>query len=121
MTDNIQKLYEVAGVEYCVACPCYTEQINICIKNKIDNKTCAKTNKLYPPFTAEKQLELIKWLVKRGLLQISYSSFGNFQFCNFTHGGDYKAELNEALANFILQLWDGLSSEQREEVRGILQ
>ena len=43
MTDNIKKLYEIIGVDS-VGFNTYT------LKDE------------YPPFTAEKQLELIKWV-----------------------------------------------------------
>lgn len=107
MTNNIAKLYELAEVYQC---------------NMPDidcSKECEKCED-YNQFTPEKQLELIKLLVKIGLLQIGHSAFGNFQFCNFTHSGDYKAELDEALASFIIQLWNDLTDKQKEEIKEIL-
>lgn len=114
MTNNIAKLYELAGIKP--------------IKELVPCKNLRKGEKFLgyreaiclPRFTAERQLALIKWLVKIGLLQIGYSSLGNFQFCNFTHSGDYKAELDEALASFIIELWNDLTEQQRNEIKEIL-
>ena len=58
--NEIEKLYENAGVE-----PIYPY------------------TKCYPDFTAEKQLELIKWLSKRRLLNVVFSNDKNtYQFFN---------------------------------------
>jgi len=102
MTDNIIKLYEMAGVGS-VGFNTYT------LKDE------------YPPFTAEKQLDLIKKVLEKGLLQLNRSSLGNIQFCNFGNAGDYKAEFNEALASFIINLWQDLTDNQKQEIKRILQ
>ena len=109
MTDNIQKLYEIAGVE---KKPVYSG-------SQLYNPVI--TGYEYPPFTAEKQLELIKKILEKGLLQISRSSWGNIQFCNFGNAGDYKAEFDEALASFIINLWQDLTDNQKQEIKRILQ
>lgn len=113
MTDNIQKLYEVAGIE---KEPIYSG-------SRLYNPVI--TGYDYPPFTAEKQLELIKWLGKRKDFALScYNQIWEAEtdFCWEYYETSSKHEhFDQALAGLILQLWDGLSSEHREEVRGILQ
>lgn len=68
MIDAIQKLYEVAGIEpehrfkeckkgYTIGKPCNHPPCIRCDSSVFED--------IYPPFTAEKQLELIKWLVRK--------------------------------------------------------
>lgn len=72
----------------------------------------------YPPFTAEKQLELIKWLSsKYGIYLVDKYSIGAGtcigEFCT-------KENFEEALAGFINTLWQDLTEEEKEQVKGIL-
>lgn len=130
MTDNIQKLYEVAGVtcknlEFCEDC-IYLKN-NQCVNKQEFINECL-------PFTAEKQLELIKWISQdisqNCILHIDRWTSGKVRFAfdkekynhpnydsDYADGHDH---FDQALAGLILQLWDELSSKQREEVRGIL-
>lgn len=62
----------------------------------------------YPPFTAEKQIELIKWLI--------------------VHSPDTCLEdeiivcaFEDSLANIINTLWQDLTSEEKQQVKGILE
>ena len=137
MADNIQKLYEIAGVEkvpngYCgydygISCPydhedCYT--------------TCPywiKEDPEYPPFTAEKQLELIKWLVKRciyfEILEMNDKSYGlEFKYVikdEYNKKGRYACVINKdftcALAESVITMWKDLTEEERKQVKEILQ
>ena len=104
MTDNIQKLYEIAGVER--------------IYSEFNNDRETVIERIFSPY---KQLELIKKILEKGLLQINRSSWGNIQFCNFGNAGDYKAEFDEALASFIINFWQDLSDNQKQEIKRILQ
>jgi hypothetical protein len=49
----------------------------------------------YPEFTAEKQLELIKWLVHKSILSITIASNNDYHVCGFGWTGDFKADFNE--------------------------
>ena len=75
--------------------------------------------KPYPPFTAEKQIELIKWLADRPLSLIigrrrSKYYFGNSNFSS-------KADVfEEALAGRINDLWYFITEEEKQQVKGIL-
>ena len=103
MTDNIQKLYEITGVER--------------IYSEFNNDRETVVERVFSPY---KQLELIKKVLEKGLLQINRSSLGNIQFCNFGNAGDYKAEFDEALASFVIDLWQDLSDDQKQEIKEIL-
>ena len=139
MTTEIEKMYENAGIkpEYRYDCnladtikpeevfslrSCSKGEIKDFCTNKEYYKYCKvyKANKLYPPFTAEKQVELISWLARKDLLQINYSSYQCYQFNSFRIGGDYKANISEALASHYNNLWQSLTEEEQEQIRGIL-
>ena len=100
--NEIDKLYELAGIEQE-----YFEHFH---GDGYD----------YPPFTAEKQLELIKRFVRKGLIQIAYSSYNCYQFNSFTGGGDYKPKIENALASFVILKWQDLTKTEQEEIRKIL-
>lgn len=78
--------------------------------------------KLYPPFTAEKQLSLIKLLSKHlvhidydnGKYEVSISSIGNLRY-------DYYDTLEETLAYCINNLWQDLSEEEHKQIKEILE
>lgn len=110
MIDNITKLYEIAGVE--------STSFNI-----------YRLEYEYPPFTAEKQLELIKFISNKDV------------FCNFhcyivsarwsvdygkwavgVGGCDvYHEQFEQALAGLVLEMWDGIPVNQKQEIKEILQ
>ena len=120
--SEIEKMYENAEVK---------KQIpKVCSSNELYCKECEAhiedamsycKNAEYPPFTAEKQIELIKWLARKGLLQINYSSHQCYQFNSFRVGGDYKSNLSEALASHCNNLWQDLTEEEKQQVKGILE
>ena len=83
----------------------------------------------YPPFTAEKQIELIKWLGELDMLEIirttredkawiinsEYGMSGNV----YKHTSRMKS-FEEALAGLINSLWQDLTEEEQEQIREIL-
>lgn len=83
--------------------------------------------KLYPPFTAEKQIELIKWLGR------NKNGFGFFNdgtevlscHCDFHwewFDKDFYAEdFDNALAGLINSFWHNLTEEEQQQIRGILE
>ena len=132
MTDNIEKLYELAGFEKEVMCEWTCRSTGICSPD-CEHYDSPKLH--YPPFTAEKQLELIKWL---GIKYSKYSILHIDKYCDYfrvsfdkdkckddaVYEFDYVGlgtDFSQALAGLVCELWDDLTDEQREEVRGILQ
>ena len=106
MTDNIQKLYEIAGVDS-VGFNTYT------LKDE------------YPPFTAEKQLELIKWVSNFKVYESVIHKDRKWFMCASIGCNDYCESRNEsfeqALASLILELWKDLTDDQKQEIKRILQ
>ena len=83
---------------------------------EVAKKECRKAS---PPFTAEKQLELIKWLAKRPLTLLIGRYKGKYYFgnSNFNSKAD---SFDNALAIRINDLWQDITEEEKEQVRNIL-
>lgn len=118
MTDNISRMYELAGVE----------KIKTCYWNCQHSFPCKEcciykdetVDFVYPPFTDTKQLNLIKYFSKNiDFLELSHNGeeFEFYSSCRRTSDKDF----SQALASFIYYKWDDLTDTQREEVRGILE
>lgn len=124
MTDNIEKLYELAGIEKEFVCNCSSENLRIC---KATKEYCSYSKFEYT-FTDTKQLELIKWIFFNKHEQ--YLHFFDV-FLSYCHGLKFEtkeekrkfvdSEYPQRLAKLVCELWEDLTPEQREEVRGILQ
>ena len=87
MTE-VEKLYELAGVDF--------GYNNFGVPN------------IQPPFTAEKQLELIKWLIIEGYIEDMLTvqiSEENFEAC---------------LADTFNELWQDLTEEEKQQIKEIL-
>lgn len=117
MTNNIKELYKLAKVKKT------TVTCDFCELKYYDcTKEACPTD--YPPFTAEKQLELIKWLGKRKDFALScYNQIWEAEtdfYWEYYETSSKHEHFDQALAGLILELWDELSSEQREELKGIL-
>lgn len=145
MTDNIQKLYEIAGVKkkYCgwldmgdldtqyeyVMCDTLEEYKETAEFSRTsyssDDDNYMTPEIKYPPFTAEKQLELIKWVTKktyRNYFKLLYS-FGQKSWymesdCISTPN---MKNFENTLAGLVCKLWENLSDDQKQEIKEILQ
>ena len=106
MIDNIQKLYEITGVDF------------------VDFNTYTLKDE-YPPFTAEKQLELIKWVSNFKVYESVIHKDRKWFMCASIGCNDYCESRNEsfeqALASLILELWKDLTDDQKLEIKRILQ
>ena len=113
--NEVAKLYENAGVE----------PINFAKQGAIDfTNTIEIDGKRYPDFTAEKQLELIKWLVQnsyRNYFTIDYSFDKKLWRCKCNlSDSDYEFIFEESLASLINSLWQDLTEEEKQEIKEIL-
>lgn len=118
--SEIEKMYKNAGVEQTQDITCGDcEFVNYPEENKPCNACTQYGIKHHPPFTAEKQIELIKWLSsKYGIYIVDKYSIG-FGTCT----GDFcvKENFEEALAESINHLWQDLTEEEKQQVKGILE
>lgn len=117
--SEIEKMYENCGIyPDCKAREC---GLDYCA----NSSGCGYA--VYPDFTAEKQLELIKWLGR------NKNGFGFFNadtkilscHCDFHwewFDKDFYAEdFDNALAGLINSFWHNLTEEEQQQIRGILE
>ena len=111
--NEITKLYENAGVELrkCSECD--------------NNMDCGYGKGCYPPFTKEKQIELIKFLLKNyeGIDINKKINRFNFLVDNATFIGCHHNDksFEESLAGVINKLWADMPEEGKQQVKGILE
>lgn len=76
----------------------------------------------YPPFTAEKQLSLIKWIAEyKEECRITYEK--EYKWCTQI---DWQSSFcydnfPASLANLINSLWQDLTEEERKQIKNILE
>ena len=125
--NEVEKLYENAGIKKGII-PCPANYYGYdCTRNNQDDKDCSCAIEGYPLFTAEKQLELIKWLGK------NKNGFGLFDdgteslscHCDFHwewfRKDFYAEDFDSALAGLINTLWQDLIEEERKQIKNILE
>lgn len=120
MTDNIQKLYEVAGVEEKRGVELTADPIS---EEPKFNEHYVSYG--YPPFTAEKQIEIIKFLISK---HARFDMFKNYEqkdlymvYYECRYFPKQYLPFGEALAESINYLWQDLTEEQKQEIKRILQ
>lgn len=126
MTE-ISKMFENAGFKKREIENCIYKNSTPCGHSCDDGEDCPYLEiKIdYPPFTADKQLELIKWLSTKELkIRINKQPYaiyigilGNDNTCFFGCEGLY---FEQTLAEAINNLWQSLTDQEKEEIRGIL-
>ncbi|MBQ2350135.1 MAG: hypothetical protein II393_02545 [Cytophagales bacterium] len=116
--SEIEKMYRTAKVvpshHYCNDC-----QYNMSAECPI---RCPDNVAVYPPFTAEKQIELIKWIAKKDcIFRVTYER--EFLWCSQTEwqSSFCYEEFEESLANLINTIWQDLTEEEKQQVKGILE
>ena len=110
--NEIEKMYENAGFETEIV-PCYSL-----------NCEYFEVDKGYPPFTAEKQIELIKFFAIKGDFDESVDIAKNtYDFWTMYFGGRrWTAKgFEETLAGLINSEWQDLTEEEKQQVKGILE
>ena len=86
-----------------------------------NNMDCGFGKDCYPQFTAEKQIELIKWLMKYDEIHGDYND-DEYGFSTLNYSGKYKKDFEESLASVINnELWQSLTEEEKQQVKGILE
>lgn len=81
-------------------------------------KNCRYSN--YPPFTAEKQLEIVKFMLHKG---IYYDTDGDtywFHISDEIENATYRP-FEEAIAEFINVFWQLLIEKERKQIKEILE
>lgn len=140
--NEIEKMYENAGVELTEGLEWVCKNPDHCIGQNLSvvPENCTgcehfKREMKYPPLTAEKQLELIKWLTLNDFIDNLSITFRPFELmwvfqiymvtefasekCASRMGADMTFE--KGLASLINNLWQDLSEEEKQQVKGILE
>ena len=128
--NKIEKMYENVEIK---------KQIpKVCSSNELYCKECEAhiedampycKNAEYPPFTAEKQLALIKWISKKkfviydnlsgwfmGIIPTYSEELGIVCKDRATNTNSFE----EALARLINKLWQDLTKEEKQQIKEIL-
>lgn len=113
--NEVTKLYENAGVEPTVR------------DNAIGRGYYIEHQRIeeYPPFTAEKQLELIKWLLKN--FDIDFSQLGQNLIYTSLDGINCIGSVvsantfEDSLCMAVNDLWQDLTEEERKQIKEILE
>ena len=107
--SEVENMYSNANIKICKRKQGFT--LKDC--TDIDCKECGYYD--MPPFTAEKQLELIKLIANRKSYP-DYEYFGNL-FDDYIQ----LREFNEALARLVNDLWQDLTEEECKQIKEILE
>ena len=76
----------------------------------------------YPPFTAEKQIELIKWLIQKyKIMLIEYKLNLFYIHIRDIYTGKFHIELDETIAGLINNLWQDLTDAEKVQIKNILE
>lgn len=114
--SEIEKLYKNAGVLKECLSPCY---INKTWRKTHDCPNCDNREN-YPPFTAEKQIELIKFI--SGWNMFLKNDAGQFYIATGDNVISYYAEnLENAICLCINSKWQLMNEEEKQQVKGILE
>lgn len=117
MTE-IEKMFENANIKQDRMCEWTCKDSENC---NLNCKHYGSMQLYYPSFTAEKQLELIKWLSKRRLLNITFCENKNtYQLSNNKCTGSFCSDLATAVVTLVQCELDFCTEEEKEEIRGIL-
>lgn len=134
--SEVEKLYKNVGIKPYIYCS--KPQLDCDAR---ENGNCKQDCEYYsgkasyPPFTAEKQLSLIKWLAKRNygdytsslLINITddrvYFSAGakpEYYVIEVLYDSNRCTDFENALSELINNLWQDLTEEERTEIADIL-
>ena len=129
--SEIEKMYENAGVkkqyDYIVIQKNYNGKIAYtkrAVLEKVEqfkNKTLRiiEVCPFYPDFTAEKQLELIKWLAKTRPIYITFL-IDKWVIEGMVRYGKRYDTFEDALSGYINNIWQTLTEQERTEIAEIL-
>ena len=121
--SEVEKLYSLAGVEkkeygYCdwdSNCPYPHHKCN----NECPYWKIKKVD--FPPFTAEKQIEIIKWLLdKTDLYLHRHKTDFTYSIASGSYAVNKYKDFKESIAEFMNIIWQDLTSAEQNEIRRIL-
>ncbi len=129
--SEIEKMYENAEVKKQIPKICSNNEL-YCkdCKAHIENAMPYCENAEYPQFTAEKQIELIKWLARQNFV-VCKNLGGWHAGINPTYDEDFGITCSKratnlgsfeyAIAGLVNTLWQDLTEEERKQIKEILE
>lgn len=93
-------------------------------KNEVCYETCpyAYNKEFYPPFTAEKQLLLLQWIVNKTDLYLHrHKTDFTYSIASEDIAVNKNKDFKESIAEFINTTWQDLTEEEKQQVKGILE
>lgn len=107
--SEIEKMYKNAEIE-----PKYIEGENLMEYSYGTLK--------YPPFTAEKQIFLLQWLLdKTDLYLHRHKTDFTYSIASDNYAVNKYKDFKESIAEFINAAWQDLTEEEKQQVKGILE
>ena len=119
--NEVTKLYKNANIEQDRMCEWTCRGSEFCSTNCEHYES---TQLYYPPFTAEKQLNIIKWLLESydiGFSQLGQRIDTSLDGANCISGLGSGDTFEESLSQAINDLWQDLTEEERKQIRNILE
>ena len=114
--NEITKLYENAKVEKYPHCCDIT-----CGEPTIRCKDCPDYIEIYPPFTAEKQILLIQWVLdKTDLYLHRHKTDFTYSIASGNYAVNKYKDFKESIAEFINAIWQDLTEEECKQIKEIL-
>ena len=105
--SEIEKMYENAGIE---KSKCW-DDCTTCTRTSCD-KTISYIKAEYPPFTAEKVLKVIVFLLNKGI-RLDFSVEENAKIS--------VEFFKECIAQMGAKYWQDLTEEEKQQVKGLLE
>lgn len=76
----------------------------------------------YPPFTAEKQLLLLQWIVNKTDLYLHrHKTDFTYSIASEDIAVNTNKDFKESIAEFINTIWQSLTEKEKQQVKGILE
>ena len=117
--SEIEKMYENAGIEPICRFKGLVNGTCFYFAKPCQEEDCKKFSAFVKEFTAEKQIELIKWLMKYDKIHGDYND--GYGFSTLNYSGKYKKEFEESLASVINnELWQDLTDAEKAQIKEIL-
>ena len=114
--NEIEKMYKNVGIkEYCSI-----YETNKQCEGMVDCSECASAK--YPPFTTEKQLELIKWLSRYCItIDCEDGEYEVYTVLDDNKIDNFYDKLEDAIAYCVNKIWQDLTPEEKQQVQEILE
>ena len=114
--SEIEKMYRRCKIKRQQTCrssdTCYNGSLNKC-------EGCNSYQ--FPPFTPEKQIEILKLLCQRRFIEFGTTPDNEYFLYDHDCCQTHSKHFEEAVSEFVCTLWQDLTPEEKQQVKGILE